>query len=211
MFREGQPRSKKFPKDEFNKVWLTGPSPSDDPTRIDITEHRFESYVSNDDPLDQEISRRYLRFVLEIIVGCINELVELYYKWQDKEWVHKAYKDSVGTGKLHQNTKLHSVSREFGVDTHELRRTLIEYEKDWEAHDWVCSKEAAPFLIGTGVDKYDVIETAKALAFGSRELGVSEPDIRILSLPKFAEIRKTLRMKRPALSGEHVKRVGGKS
>ena len=187
MFKEGQPRSKKFPTNEFNKVWLTGPSPSDDPTRVNITEHRFESYIDISDPIELEISRRYLRFILEIIVGCINELVELYYKWQDKEWVHKAYKDSVGTEKLHQNTKLHSVAKEFGVDTHELRRTLIEYEK------------------------YDVIETANALAFGSRELGVSEPDIRILSLPKFAEIRKTLRMKRPALSGEHVKRVGGKS
>lgn len=211
MFKEGQPRSKKFPKDEFNKTWLTGPSPRDDPTRIDITEHRFESYVSNDDPLDQEISRRYLRFVLEVIVGCINELVGIYDKWQDKEWVHKAYKDSVGTGKLHQNTKLHSVAKEFGVDTHELRRTLIEYEKDWEAHDWVCSGEALPFLNGLGVNELDVIETAKALAFGIRELGVSEPDIKILSLPKFAEVRKTLRMKRPALSGETVKRVGRKS
>jgi len=211
MFKEGQPKSKKFPTNEFNKTWLTGPSPSDDPTRVDITEHRFESYTDISDPIELEISRRYLRLVLEIIVGCINELVELYYKWQDKEWVHKAYKDSVGTGKLHQNTKLHSVAKEFGVDIVELRRTLIEYEEDWKAHDWVCSKEAAPFLIGSGIDKYDVIETAKALAFGSRELGVSEPDIRILSQPKFAEIRKTLRMKRPALSGELIKRVGGKS
>ncbi len=204
MFKEGQPKSKKFPKDKFNKVWLTGPSPSDDPTRVDITEHNFETYTNNFDPVELELSRRYLRFALEIIVGCINELIEVYYKWQNKEWVHKAYKDSVGSGRLHKDTKLRQVTGNFGVDVDvdvvELRRILIEYEEDWKVHEWVCSKEAAPFLDGVGIDKLDVIETAKALAFGDRELGVNEPDIKILSLPKFAEVRRTLKMKRPALS-----------
>lgn len=123
--------------------------------------------------------QRYRLFCLTILVQTINECVELFLKWADREWIHLAVK------RLDQGFSHEQVARMCGVEKIDLRRALLAYDAEWvpSAWTWLQSAASVSFIEALDRDRADVVRVIRELVTGERRLGITEPDIRQLVNP----------------------------
>ena len=155
---------------------------------IDISSVPISSLAPEETAEEIELESRYFRLCLAIVVGQLNDTIEILYKWRDFDWMHRVHE-----GILKKEWSLRTIANAKELSYMDMRDLYNDYKTDWVNGDSVLEIWFTPimkiYLESLGVEPIDCIEVCKDIVNENRRLGVDERDIGELFLPQYEDIR----------------------
>jgi len=156
--------------------------------QLDISTWNHMSFSSVEDAEEAELESRYVRLCVTLLVGQLNETIEMLYKWRDLDWMHRVHE-----GILKNEWTLHTIAEIKDFSYLEMRDLYNDYKTDWVLSDSTIDVWFTPqmkiYLESLNVDPIDCIEVCKNIVNEDRRLGIEERDIAELLMPQYEDIR----------------------
>ena len=156
--------------------------------QLDISTWNHMSFSSVEDAEDAELESRYFRLCLTLLIGQLNETIEVLYKWRDFDWMHRVH-----DGIVKEEWTLHTIAEVKDLSFMDMRDLYNDYKTDWILTDSVIDVWFTPqmkiYLDSLNVDPVDCIEVCKNIVDEDRRLGIEEHDIAELFMPQYEDIR----------------------
>jgi len=141
---------------------------------ISIDHYHHLSFLDTQDELEAQINDRYMEVGMHVLRQVFEELVQLFEKWEAREYIHRVYPFWVN--KKFATIDIATVCM---LPYNQVLSDLRSYKPEWAVYDWCWSKDGELWLSPFGVEAADFIQAAKDFAFEERKPGVTESWLRV--------------------------------
>ena len=144
-----------------------------DSDQVSLSSYHYMSFLDAEDEQERQITNRHIEVAMHVLRQVFEELVQLFERWEDREYVHRVYKFWAV-----KKFSVTAISQVVGKHSQDVLSDLRSYKPEWQIYDWVWSKDGRKWIEAFDIEPADFILAAKDFAFEARQPGVTESWLR---------------------------------